>query len=94
MPDIPPDTIIARFDSLTEYWIAHFPATPQVAFGGNLPMLSVRRLLDGTEANPDTHLVHYDRSEIGNVVRYRTPSVVSRKCEPRVSTLEPSTDQT
>jgi hypothetical protein len=63
MADIAPDTIIARFDPLCGYWIAHFPATPQVAFGGNLPMLAVRRLLEGTEALPDTYLVHYDRSE-------------------------------
>jgi len=61
MPDTP-DTIVARFDSLNGNWIAHFAGTPQVAFGGNLPMVSVRRLLEGTEATPDTFQLQCDRS--------------------------------
>lgn len=65
MPHSSPDTIVAQFDPNAGQWVAYFRDTPQVAFGGNLPMVSVRRLLEGTEASAATYELQRDigRSE-------------------------------
>jgi hypothetical protein len=54
MSDISPKTIITRFDRDADQWSAWFELTPQVAFGGDLPVVAMRRLLEGTERCP-TH---------------------------------------
>lgn len=63
MPNTSPDTIVARFDPNAGQWVAYFEATPQLAFGGNLPMVSVRRLLEGTEAIRDTYRLYRDSGD-------------------------------
>ena len=50
MADISPRTIVCKFVAHGKQWVAHFEGCPQVAFGADLPMSAVRRLLDGTEA--------------------------------------------
>src|SRR5205814_1953872 len=59
-----PDTIVARFQSWTGQWVAYFVASPKTAFGGNLPFVAVRRLLEGTGADADTYqLIREDDRE-------------------------------
>ena len=55
-----PDKIICRLDA--GQWVAHFEQTPQVAYGGDLPIVSIRRLLEGTEAVPDTYTMICDQA--------------------------------
>ena len=55
MGDITPATVIARFDADAGQRVAHFKHTPQIAFGGDLLVVALRRLLAGTEAAPDTY---------------------------------------
>ena len=50
MADITTDTIVCRLDADAGQWLAYFEHAPQVAFGSDLPMGAVRRLLEGTEA--------------------------------------------
>jgi hypothetical protein len=44
------DTIICRFNQIARQWAAWFEHMPGVAFGSDLPMGAVRRLLEGSEA--------------------------------------------
>jgi hypothetical protein len=39
------NTIFARYDAQAEQWVATFGGRPQVAFGGNIPVVAIRRLL-------------------------------------------------
>jgi hypothetical protein len=50
MPDPIPQTIIARYHAHPGRWVATFDGKPQVAFGGDMSVVSIRRLLEGTEA--------------------------------------------
>jgi hypothetical protein len=71
MSDISPDTIIVRFDHRASQWVAHFEHTPQVAFGGDLPVVAMRRLLEGTEALSDTYPLVCDTDQVGSGVLFR-----------------------
>jgi hypothetical protein len=47
MADISPRTIVCKFAARAEQWVAHFEGSLQVAFGADLAVTSVRRLLEG-----------------------------------------------
>jgi len=85
MPDVSTDTIVARFDPDAGQWLAHFGDNPKATFGSDLPMVSVRRLLEGTEATPDTYELHCDtgRSGSGLLIRSLTwdPPEILIACE-------------
>jgi hypothetical protein len=66
-----PETIIARFDAFAGQWVAHFERTPQVAFGGDLPVVAIRRLLAGTEAAPETYPLVCNWDRVGDGVLHR-----------------------
>ena len=59
MPGMP-TTIIARYDAPAEQWVATFEGIPQVTYGGNMPAVAIRRLLDGTEAGADCYALICD----------------------------------
>ena len=67
-----PDAIITRFDADASQWSAHFEHVPQVAFGSDLPMRAVRRLLEGTESSPDTYELRCDADRAGSGVLHRS----------------------
>jgi DnaJ-class molecular chaperone len=77
-----PETIVARFDHKVGQWIAHFEHTPQVAFGGDLAVVAIRRLLDGTEAHSDTDplVCDWDQNGGGGVLHrdvvWQSPEVL------------------
>jgi hypothetical protein len=71
MADIIPETIIARFDANADQWVAWFEHRPQVAFGGDLPVVAIRRLLDGTESVPDTYPLVCNSDCAGSGVLHR-----------------------
>ena len=54
-------TIVVQYQDLGEQWVAHFDGDPCHAFGGNMPLVAVRRLLEGSEAEPDTYVIRCDR---------------------------------
>jgi hypothetical protein len=60
MTNVTPDTIIASYVPQAGQWVAAFDGTPQVAFGGNMPAVAIRRLLDDTEAHPDSYALICD----------------------------------
>jgi hypothetical protein len=72
MADISPDTIIVRFDAEAREWNANFQCVPQVAYGGDLPMRAVRRLLEGTVAWPDIYPLRCDPDDSGHGVPHRS----------------------
>ncbi len=63
MADISPDAIVCRFNSHAGQWLAHFEHASQVAFGGDKPLLALRRLLEGTEAEPGEYNMRWDQEE-------------------------------
>jgi hypothetical protein len=71
MADISPETIICRFDGRADQWVAHFERRPQVRFGAGPPMDAVRRLLNGTEAIPDTYPLVCDADRAGSGLLHR-----------------------
>ena len=71
MADISPDTIICRFSADAGQWVAHFEPKPQVAFGGDLPVVAIRRLLEGTEAASDTYPLRCNSDQAGSSVLHR-----------------------
>ena len=46
--------------------MAHFENAPQVAFGDELPVQAIRRLLEGTEAEPDGYTLQCDHDLAGS----------------------------
>jgi len=50
IPENSPDAIVVNYDSWARQWIAHFAPKPDDAYGGDLPVAAIRRLLDGTDA--------------------------------------------
>jgi hypothetical protein len=71
MSDISPDTIICKFAAVADQWVAHFERRPQFAFGADLPMTAVRRLLEGMETVPDTYQLVCDADRAGSGVLHR-----------------------
>jgi hypothetical protein len=71
MADITPATIIVRFDRDADQWSAWFADTRQVAFGGDRPVVAMRRLLEGTEAASDTYPLVCDSDRAGSGVLHR-----------------------
>jgi hypothetical protein len=53
-------TIIAIYDARAEQWVARFDDRPQVAFGGDMPVVAIRRLLKETEAESDDYALICD----------------------------------
>lgn len=72
MADIAPDQIVCRFSPDAGQWLAHFQDAPHVGFGSDLPMGAVRRLLQGSEADPDTYPLICDSDQAGSGVLYRS----------------------
>ncbi len=58
-------TIVSRYDWHGKEWVAYFEDTTQVAFGSDMPMKAVRRLLEGTEAERQAVLIWCDRDMAG-----------------------------
>ena len=71
MADIATDTIVCRFNDDSGQWVAHFEPTPHVAFGGDMPVVAIRRLLEGTEAAPDGYTLICDSDLAGSRVLRR-----------------------
>ena len=71
MGDISPDTIICKFDDQGGQWLAHCEQSPQVAFGSDMPVRAIRRLLEGIEADPDVIILMCDRDLAGTRVLRR-----------------------
>src|SRR5437868_5237038 len=69
-------TIIAVYDADAGQWVARFDDRPQVAFGGDMPAVAIRRLLEGTEAAPDGYslICDADLSGLGAHTIYRSIS--------------------
>ena len=71
MADMTPATIICRFSHDAGEWVAHFEPRPQVAFGGNLPVVAIRRLLEGAESMPDAYPLRCNSDRAGSGVQHR-----------------------
>lgn len=66
---MPDGTIVARFTG--GQWVAHFEGKPQGAFGSDLPVKAVRRLLEGMEVEPGAFNLLCDGEGPGDeVLRY------------------------
>jgi hypothetical protein len=62
-------TIIAR--SADGHWVAHFDGKPNCAFGSDMPVKAVRRLLEGMEAEPGVFTLLCDGDLAGShILRY------------------------
>ena len=61
-------TVRVKYDAAGNQWAAWFTDTPQVAFGADLPMNAVRRLLGGTEASLGDVQLHVDQDQAGSGV--------------------------
>jgi hypothetical protein len=57
---VQPATIIVRYDAQGQQWCAAFDGKPQIVFDGNMPAVAIRRLLEGTEAEPDEYALICD----------------------------------
>ena len=66
------DTIVATFNADANQWTAFFENSPQVAFGGELPVPAIRRLLEGIEADPDAYALECDMDLIGSGILLRS----------------------
>src|SRR5262245_34342945 len=64
MPD--GSTIIAKHDPSANQWVAHFDGNPCHGFGGDMPAVAVRRLLDGEECEPGRYLLLCDADLAGS----------------------------
>jgi hypothetical protein len=63
--------ILAKFDTDAGPWLAFFEGTPHFAFGDDMPLTAVRRLLKGTGANPDSCVLLCDRDLAYSILRRR-----------------------
>jgi hypothetical protein len=72
IPDAADHQIIVHYDAQAGQWVAAFDGTPQVAFGGNMPVVAIRRLLDETEAASDSYTLLCDQDLAGTGVLYRS----------------------
>jgi hypothetical protein len=70
--EMPDATIVAKFSADANQWVAHFEKAPQVAFGEALPVPAIRRLLEGTEAEPDAYTLRCDDDLAGNGILLRS----------------------
>src|SRR5713226_3818887 len=59
------DPIIARYDAQAAQWSAWFEDTPQVGFGGDMPVVAIRRLLEFTEPANGPYWLICDRDLSG-----------------------------
>jgi len=66
------DTIVAMFSADANQWVAHFETRPQVAFGDELPVPAIRRLLEGTEAESGAYGLRCDLEVIGSGILLRS----------------------
>jgi hypothetical protein len=64
-------TVIVQHNATAGQWVAWFECAPQVAFGSDLPMGAVRRLLSGDESPPGQYLLHVDQDQVGSGVLVR-----------------------
>jgi hypothetical protein len=55
-----------EYDAHAEQWVATFDDRLQVAFGGSMPAIAIRRLLEGTEAAPDAYALICDADLSGS----------------------------
>jgi hypothetical protein len=70
--EISPHPIVVNYDSWARQWIAHFATKPDDAYGGDLPVAAIRRLLDGTEAEYAVYQLFCDQDLSGRGVFDRT----------------------
>jgi hypothetical protein len=64
-------TVIVRHNATAGQWVAHFDSTPQIAFGSDLPMGAVRRLLAGCESPPGPFQLRVDQDQVYSGVLFR-----------------------
>src|SRR5262252_7129220 len=69
---VAPGAIIAQHSEHAGQWTAHFEQKPHVAFGGDVPVVAIRRLLEGTDAPPDSYTLRCDQDIAGSNVLLRT----------------------
>jgi len=48
-------SIVCQFNPDVEQWVAYFGGAPQAGFSGDLPVVAIRRLLEGLDAPADSH---------------------------------------
>jgi hypothetical protein len=65
-------TIVCQFNSEADQWVAYFGGAPQAAFGGSLPVVAIRRLLEGLEAPADLYTLVCDRDLSGSGILQRS----------------------
>ncbi len=63
-------TIIVRLRAPESEWLAFFPKTPGQAYYSDNPVKAVRRLLEGTEADPGVYELLCDGNEGEEALRY------------------------
>src|SRR5216684_4554284 len=63
--------IIAKYDAQAGQWSAWFEDSPQVGFGGDMPVVAIRRLLEFTEPPNGPYLLICDRDLAGSGVIHR-----------------------
>ncbi len=61
-------TIICQFAHDGGQWIAHFDGAPVFAFGGDMPVKAIRRLLEGKSVAPARFVLLCDRDRVGSGV--------------------------
>ena len=65
-------TIVCQFNPDADQWVAYFGGAPQAAFGGNLPIVAIRRLLEGTEAPAVSCILICDSDLLGTGILQRS----------------------
>jgi hypothetical protein len=65
-------TIVCQFNPDTDQWVAYFGGAPQAAFGGSLPAVAIRRLLEGLDAAADLYALICDADLLGSSILQRS----------------------
>ena len=65
-------TIVCQFNPDADQWVAYFGGAPQAAFGGSLPVVAIRRLLEGTEAPAISYTLICDGDLFGSSILQRS----------------------
>jgi hypothetical protein len=71
-----PTTIIAQYDPHAGQWNARFEDRPQVVYGGDMPAVAIRRLLEGTEPEPNDYALICDADLSGRGVNTIYRSII------------------
>ena len=63
--------VICRYRNTSGQWSAWLDGTPSVAYGAELPMRAVSRLLDGSDIDHCLVVIHVDQVQAGSGVMIR-----------------------